>query len=50
MAKAKSYVITKADAKKYKDAGKTPAERRAISKALVTANSAANNIKKKGKA
>ena len=49
---AKGYTVTKADAArlKKKDAKMTPAQRRAVSKGLVEANTAANAIKKKGKA
>lgn len=51
MAKAKGYTFTKADAAKYKStANLPPAQRRAISKGLVESNTAANAIKKKGKA
>ena len=49
---AAGYTITKADAAriKAKDAKMTPAQRRATSKALVEANTAANRMKPKGKA
>lgn len=49
---AAGYTITKADAAriKAKDAKMTTAQRRATSKALVEANTAANRMKPKGKA
>lgn len=49
---AKGYTVTKADAArlKAKDAKMTPAQKRAVSKSLVQANSAANRVKSKGKA
>ncbi len=51
MAKAKGYTFTKADAAKYKStANLSPSQRRAVSKALVEANTAANKMKSKGKA
>lgn len=52
MAKANGYTVTKADAARIKamDAKKTPAQKRATSKALVEANTAANRMKSKGKA
>ena len=51
MAKANGYTITKADAArlKAKDAKMTPAQRRAVSKGLVEANTAANRMKSKGR-
>ena len=51
MAKAKTYEFTKEELAKIKakDAKMTPAQRRALSKALVEANSAANNIGRKKK-
>lgn len=51
MAKAKSYVLTKADVEKFKakEAKMTPAQRRAASKDLVEANTAANSPRKKRK-
>ena len=52
MAKAKSVTFTKADLDKYKarEAKMTPAQKKAVSKALVEANSAANTPRKKKKA
>ena len=51
MAKANGYTITKADAArlKAKDAKMTPAQRRATSKGIVEANTAANRMKSKGR-
>ena len=47
MEQAEGYTITKADAEriKAKDAKMTPEERRALSKDLVEANTAANEIR-----
>lgn len=52
MAKEKSFTFTKTEIAKFKakEATMTPAQRRAASKALVEANSAANRMKSKGKA
>lgn len=51
MAKAKGYTFTKADAAKYKStANMTPSQKKAVSKSLVEANTAANKMKSKGKA
>lgn len=52
MAKAKSFTFTKAEIEKFKakEAKMTPEQKRAASKAQVLANSAANSLKKKGKA
>lgn len=50
MDKAKNFVFTKAEIKKFKskEAKMTPAQKRAANKALVEANTAANRIKKRG--
>ena len=52
MANSKSYTFTKADMAKMKakDSAMTPAQKKALSKSLVNANSAANRMKSKGKA
>ncbi len=49
---ANSYTFTKSDKAKLKakDAKMTPSQRKATSKALVEANTAANRMKSKGKA
>ena len=49
MEKNKSYTFTKAELAKIKakDAKMTPAQKRATSKAIVTANSAANTPKQR---
>lgn len=52
MANAKSYTFTKAKLNKMRsdEAKMTPSRKKAVSKALVEANSAANTPKKKKKA